>query len=156
MIALTVWQPWASLIAYGWKPYEFRQWRAPQAHVGKRIAIHAGVRKPERDKIAELAAKLVSSDCADTGVSPDAFEALNSWANNLKLLPRGFIVATATLGTPIRNEELAAAMGVEWVRDSDREKHTNWGWPMNAVRRCEPPVQATGKQGIWTWNGELP
>lgn len=45
MRALTVWQPWASLIAVGAKPYEFRSWPAPAWIVGQRIAIHAGVRK---------------------------------------------------------------------------------------------------------------
>lgn len=44
--ALTVWQPWATLIAIGAKPFEFRGWAAPKAYQGQRIAIHAGSRRP--------------------------------------------------------------------------------------------------------------
>ena len=29
MRALTIWQPWASLIIIGAKPFEWRRWRAP-------------------------------------------------------------------------------------------------------------------------------
>jgi|GEM_PF-1821147 len=38
---LSLWQPWASLVAMGVKTIETRSWRAPQALIGKRIAIHA-------------------------------------------------------------------------------------------------------------------
>ncbi len=156
MIALTVWQPWASLIVYGWKPYEFRGWCAPKFYVGSRIAIHAGVRKPQPREIAALAAKLLSSEQRTSGISMNALEALNNWANEPRLLPLGFIVGTATLGKPIRNEELAAAMGLEWINDSDRVEESNWGWPMTNVRRCEPPVHAKGRQGLWRYDGDLP
>lgn len=44
--ALTIWQPWASLIVADAKPWEFRGWAAPKAYRGKRIAIHAGARPP--------------------------------------------------------------------------------------------------------------
>lgn len=42
MRALTVKQPWASLIASGEKIIENRSWRPPAALIGERIAIHAG------------------------------------------------------------------------------------------------------------------
>lgn len=42
MRALTVRQPWASLIASGAKRIENRTWRPPAALMGQRIAIHAG------------------------------------------------------------------------------------------------------------------
>jgi hypothetical protein len=44
--ALTVWQPWASLIIKDFKPYEFRGWPAPRSLVGRRLAIHTGARPP--------------------------------------------------------------------------------------------------------------
>ena len=44
MKALTLHQPWASLIVEGFKPREFRVWAAPQALVGQRIVIHAAKR----------------------------------------------------------------------------------------------------------------
>ena len=46
MRALTIWQPWASLIAEGVKTIETRSWPAPESVIGDRIAIHAAKRKP--------------------------------------------------------------------------------------------------------------
>ena len=42
MKALTIWQPWATLIMAGAKPYEWRTWPAPKWIQGQRIVIHAG------------------------------------------------------------------------------------------------------------------
>ena len=42
MKALTLHQPWASLIADGRKAIETRSWPPPRTLIGKRIAIHAG------------------------------------------------------------------------------------------------------------------
>lgn len=41
MWALTLTQPWASLVVLGEKRYETRSWRPPAARIGERIAIHA-------------------------------------------------------------------------------------------------------------------
>ena len=44
MCAITLHQPWASLIALGLKTVETRSWPAPARLVAQRIAIHAGKR----------------------------------------------------------------------------------------------------------------
>ena len=54
MKALTIWQPWASLIMAGAKPYEFRGWRAPRSIIGQRIVIHAAARKVDRVEVFNL------------------------------------------------------------------------------------------------------
>lgn len=54
---LTIWQPWASLITMGAKPYEFRKWdyrERERALVGQRIAIHAGVREAKLDEVEDV------------------------------------------------------------------------------------------------------
>ena len=52
MPALTLWQPWASLIAIGAKSIETRSWPAPAGLVGERIAIHAAANaKPGIDDL---------------------------------------------------------------------------------------------------------
>lgn len=43
MKALTIWQPWASLIMIGAKPYEFRSWQPPAWLIGKRRAIQCRI-----------------------------------------------------------------------------------------------------------------
>jgi hypothetical protein len=39
---LTLWEPWATLIAVGAKTIETRSWAAPPGLIGERIGIHAG------------------------------------------------------------------------------------------------------------------
>jgi hypothetical protein len=46
--AITLWQPWASLIARGLKRYETRSWAPPASLIGKRLAIHAGTHRTAR------------------------------------------------------------------------------------------------------------
>lgn len=41
MKAISLWQPWASLIACGAKPFETRSWAPPRDLIGQPIAIHA-------------------------------------------------------------------------------------------------------------------
>lgn len=41
MKAISIKQPWASLIAYGIKDIENRTWKCPQKYIGQRILIHA-------------------------------------------------------------------------------------------------------------------
>ena len=40
--ALTLWRPWAGLVAAKVKPIENRDWPPPDRLIGKRLAIHAG------------------------------------------------------------------------------------------------------------------
>lgn len=44
MPAVTLWEPWASAIAYHGKDIENRTWRPPSRLHGQRLAIHAGQR----------------------------------------------------------------------------------------------------------------
>ena len=44
MKAITIRQPWASLIAHGIKNIENRTWRCPTKHIGTRVLIHAAVK----------------------------------------------------------------------------------------------------------------
>ena len=45
MYAISLWQPWAQLVADGVKHYETRSWKPPRHLLGKRIAIHSAKRK---------------------------------------------------------------------------------------------------------------
>jgi hypothetical protein len=52
--SISLWQPYASLIAIGAKPFETRHWSPPANLIGKRVAIHAAARKPTRNEIDDL------------------------------------------------------------------------------------------------------
>ena len=56
--AITLHQPWASLVAHGIKNVETRSWPPPHGIIGKRIAIHAGrtvVLNPDHETVAAIA-----------------------------------------------------------------------------------------------------
>lgn len=155
MRALTVWQPWASMIVLGLKPYEFRGWPAPASLHGQRIAIHAGARYVRRTEVDEILASLRAEKAGHglpTTLKVDETIAFleHVIAEHTMGLPLSAIVGTAVLGTPKRAKDLA-----ELRADSDRVDHTKWAWPMQDVQLALPPRPATGMQGIWHWRGEL-
>lgn len=154
--AITVWQPWASLIAYEAKVFEFRGWRPAPSLIGQRIAIHAAARAVNPVELRALLVKLHSPAWRETGIlgREAGIKLLEAMKPEPWLLPRSAVVCVALLGKPLANAELAESLGVEHVNDSDRDQHANIGWPLSDVCRLEPPVPARGNQGFWTWHGE--
>ncbi len=167
MKALTVWQPWASLIAIGAKPYEFRGWKPPRAIIGQRIAIHAGARPIKESEVRALLLGLNSEQhlvCLHGDIAIPALKrvlaSLVDSGDHLfmqepppPLPPLSHIVCTAIVGEPKRGDVCAREFGASSGNDSDREGTFNWGWPMLHVQPCEPPIPAKGAQGLWDYHG---
>ena len=150
MRALTLWQPWASLVIAGAKPFEFRSWRPPAAIVGQRIVIHAGARKVDRREVDQLIELLEvgGADAAATALAPiDRALAVLRAAD----WPLGVGVGTAIVGEPRSGDAIGADLGVLRANDSDREYHCNWGWPMLAIERWPEPIKVRGAMGLWAW-----
>lgn len=150
MKALTIWQPWASLIALGFKPYEFRGWPAPRSVCGQRIAIHAGARPVRKAEVADLLLRLRGPDAWTTGLKADAIGLLEKVHASPAILPLSHVLGTAILGEPIHASKLAERLGGP-LNDSDRGRHSNWGWPLADIEPAVPPVPARGAQGFWEW-----
>lgn len=150
MKALTLWQPWASLIVAGCKPYEFRGWRAPGYIVGQRIVIHASARKPDMREVEQLLRLLSAGGrfAAQTCLQPvdRAIELLlqGSW-------PLGAGLGTAIVGEPRNGIDIGVDFGAISVNDSSRDYHANWGWPMLEIELWDAPVPMRGAQGLWNW-----
>jgi hypothetical protein len=147
MKALTVWQPWATLIIAGVKPYEFRGWAAPKSIVSQRIAIHAGARKVKVSEIDDLIVRMRLYDWS-TGLKSEALPLLENWLDNPLRLPLSSLVGTALIGEPKRSWEVAGEFG-GLVNDSERDDHSNFAWPMLDPRPCEPIIPMRGAQGFW-------
>lgn len=148
MKALTVWQPWASLIESGWKRYEFRSHRrVPRSLYNARIAIHAGARKPVKGEIWDILRRL---DSDESSVDPAARDWLEGRLSNPSLLLLSCVVCTAVLGEPVSAREIAEENG--WINDSNREHTFNYAWPLSDIQPM-PPVPARGAQGFWHWDG---
>ena len=158
MKALTVWQPWASLIIAGAKPYEFRGWRAPRSLIGQRIVIHAASRKMDLEEARMLfhAKHLRNADAeigaawAETCLIADKAGPVLAQAI-ANALPLGAGIGTAVIGEPRSGIDIAEEFGVPRANDSDRDEHANWGWPMLDIEAWPQPVPMRGAQGFWTW-----
>ena len=148
MLALTVYQPWTSLIAYLAKPIEWRGHVYPEHMIGTRIAIHAGARQVRRDEIAQLLLDLRANGEAGTSLIPEiAIPLLERWHTSPGALPLSTILCTAILGKPIRAADYARSRGI----DNDRVDHKKWGWPLTDIEPVIPMAPARGQQGFWSW-----
>lgn len=154
MLALTVWQPWASLIMVGAKPYEFRNksyldyFGHPKP--GDRIVIHAGARPVRYNEVVDLLLKLKGDLENNTGLKPeiarDLLMRLHAAPKRQQLLPLGAGLGTAVIAKP-RN---AGAIFGRIVEDSDRGEF-NWAWPLTDIEPFAAPIPTRGLQGFWTW-----
>jgi hypothetical protein len=151
MFALTVYQPWASLIAAGGKPVEWRGWPAPAFVIGKRIAIHASARPAKRGELAELLYDMRDGARATSLIVDIARPLVERWHTVPTSLPLATMLCTVILGQPIRAEDWARANGMT-PSDSDRIDHQRWAWPLSEIELLTPMVPAIGKQGFWVWS----
>lgn len=167
----------ASLIMVRAKPFEFRGWRAPAAHIGFPLVIHAGARPMREQEITDLLDRITDPERAwTTGLLPELArpvleQALQDIAAAREAkrpadlfglppepraphLPLAAGLGTAVLGEPLDGHtaalQLTGQIGGR-VNDSDRDQHTNWAWPMLDVQPFAEPVPCKGAQGFWPW-----
>lgn len=153
MKALTIWQPWASLIMIGAKPWEFRSWRAPQWLIGQRMVIHAAARAVNVGEVHQLVRLLEAGGrfAARTTLVPDlALPFLRGWMNGQEL-PLAAGLGTAVVGEPRLGTEIARGLNAFGANDSSRDEHSNWGWPLLEIERWAEPFPMKGAQGLWNW-----
>lgn len=137
MKAITLHQPWASLIVCSAKLIETRSWQPSKDLIGQRIAIHAG------KQIVHISDHMYPdyNIAVRARLGPD-------WADKL---PTGAIVAIATLtkarqitnttDLPTGDELLFGEYG-----------YLRWMWFLSDVRVIEPPIATRGYQGLWNWD----
>lgn len=144
MKAITIIQPWATLIALGEKKFETRGW--PTKHRGP-IAIHAGKR------IDESAFR-----------EWPIFDTLKKYGMYRPSdLPTGVIVATANLKDCIKSVDTwtdgyVLENGV-YVCSPEYEfgdfTPGRYAWELNEVKMLTERIPAKGQQGLWNWTGQL-
>jgi hypothetical protein len=142
MKAISIIQPWASLIAYGAKRIETRSWYT--SYRGS-IAIHASKNIP----------RWVWDWAQSDLVVPAAFEGFG--LPDMDDLPVGCVVATATLTHCVRFDadarERIDASGKYSACETDLGDFSagRYGWVLSDVHRLPMPIAARGAQGLWTW-----
>lgn len=157
MKAITLWQPYASLVAIGAKPHETRSWgtgyRGP-------IAIHAGL-KPAHEL---------------DGITSEAICMAFDWlyepyktdiSSHIRALPHGAVVATAMLAEcwqVIKHTATAVVLrqsnGVGEDKIPIDDPYLMFGdysigryiWALTDIRALPIPIPVKGKQGLWNWD----
>ena len=124
MKALTIKEPWASLIIEEYKKYEFRSWKTK--YRGK-ILIHAGL-----------------------GVEKDMMERFKNYDINIK---PGYIIGEATISDCILvdeefNKELRKINPIVYGKSNHTE---TYAWKIENVKKNDNPIPCKGKLGLWNY-----
>lgn len=154
MRAITLWEPWASLIANGHKTFETRGHAIPQHMIGKRVAIRAAKRLAHPTHLdwykVELGAQFHVTN----------FRYFDPHSIRDKL-PYGHILATAILMEDLLvpedgdyhrlGRDRRAEFGIRLTTD---EKYGDFSagrhlWRLEDVQRLDEPIPARGFQGFW-------
>jgi len=126
MKALSLWQPWASLMADDRKKIETRHWRPPAYLVGQSLAIHATM-------------KVDRTMCV-------------TWGYDAVTIPRGAIVCIVRLD---KYQKFTEAYGKEIALYPEGRygdfSMGRFGWFCTLVKKFDKPILAKGHQGLWDW-----
>ncbi len=129
MKAITLWEPWASLIAVGAKHYETRSWYTQ--YKGE-IAIHAA-------KIEKYPPTGVRAVMKEVGLDP-------------LTLSYGKIVCVAEIIDCVEMDSLLISQQTLMEAAVGGWAIGRYAWRLENVRRLQTPIPATGSQGFWNWN----
>ncbi len=130
MKAITIKQPWASLIAAGLKDIENRSWKT---NYRGRVLIHAAA-APVKEGLAALNNKQL-------------FELMNreNWETEFDNLPNATIVGSVEIVDCVQNHPS------KWAQEGF------WHWVLaNPEMYPEPITGVKGKLSFWDYDGELP
>lgn len=139
MKALTLTQPWASLVANGHKRVETRSWRT--AYIGP-LAIHAAQGFPPQARQC-LRRPAFSRALWDLDDPPYSLYAGDT-------LPRGVVVAVVNLVRCVPVEDVVLRLGAEELTFGDYSPG-RWAWVLQLVDALKEPVPARGSLGLWEW-----
>lgn len=128
---LSVWQPWASLMALGIKTIETRCDPAPAELVGQRIAIHASQSDSKRHVYEWVRSRY-----------PEAVAQLEAAGLDTAAMPRGVVLATARLVETRKTDWRDWPQTMSPVEDF-------WGWVLDDIRLLPEPIAAAGEAGLF-------
>jgi activating signal cointegrator 1 len=145
MKAISIWQPFATLIVRGYKIFETRTWAAPRSLIGQRIGI-ASTKTIRPEQRAHFNDEEFQRNYQRLGL-PDRLEDLS----------HGYMLGTAI----VESVELMTENFLEEV--SGEEKTYGWwqegfyAWRMVSPEEFPRPIPVRGAQGIYDWRstGEI-
>ena len=159
MNAISLWQPFASLIADRIKMTETRHWHPRAELLGDRIAIHATKRKISKDDWLSF---------------PDAMQKaiIDEWGPSFERdIPYGAIVATAVLsdvGRVVRKDsERLGCVQINFMQDpsetltsipTDPFGDYSSGrciWFLRSIEKLKVPIECSGQRNFWNCDREM-
>jgi hypothetical protein len=161
MQALSLWQPWASLMAFGTKKVETRHWpfRGPKPVL---LAIHAAQKwdrvlydlcrtEPFARVLREHRVRFVERPKASASTGPGQPSSVPR-----PELPFGAIVAIGRLQCCPTTEEFGSDPRYAVLRTEQEIAFGNYSlgrfaWVFDAVRPLKAPVPERGHQSLWNW-----
>lgn len=145
MKAITLWQPWASLVACGAKRIETRSWGPPNNLVGQRVTIHAAKKRLSLREVDRLwpvikrAVGILRQNCSDQFL----------WDDVMDSLPYGCIVATAKLQAVAITDFIdPPEPGTDEALFGDYSPG-RFAWKFREISRLLEPYPWKGGQRIW-------
>lgn len=150
MRALTLWEPWATLIALGAKRYETRGWATP--YRGE-LAVHAANRFSEAQRDIATSEPVIT-DALCRGLKCRRWEIVRRLRESL-----GHVIAVvrvvdceetrSIIPRAQRAEDGAAEMWWEEFKMGDWRPGRH-AWRMSRPKRLQQPVPCRGYQRIWS------
>ncbi|MGY3582402.1 hypothetical protein ACVIGB_000674 [Bradyrhizobium sp. USDA 4341] len=151
--ALSLHQPWASLAALGYKPFETRSWAPPVWLIGKHFVVHAAktICRKHDDKTHCAISAAIGEDWIDTlprGAALGIVRLLGAWkTGNSEAVPfareRRVELVDKVAGSP----DLDYA-DVDPFGDYSPGR---WIWRLTDIAPFDAPVPGPGLQRLWRW-----
>ena len=145
MKALTLWQPWASLIAMGEKKVETRCWATK--YRGE-LAIHSAARIPPAWLGASRGRPQFQVELADV---LKCRQIGLHFATNA--LPRGVVLCTVRL-VDIQTTDEAAGFLCQRELIFGNYESGRYAWVFEMVEKFADPIPAKGNRLLWNWTGK--
>jgi len=144
MKALTLWQPWASLIALGEKKVETRCWSTK--YRGE-LAIHAAAQIPPKWLGASRFSSAFANELADV-----LMVRTDHVGDKSRELPRAAVLCIVRL-VDIQTTDEAAGFLCKRELIFGNYEEGRYAWFLELVEKFETPVLAKGNRMLWNWNG---
>lgn len=123
MKALTIKEPWASLIINGYKKYEFRSWKTN--YRGK-ILIHAGM-----------------------SIEKDMLEKIKAY--NIEITKGAIIGEAEIIDCILVDEEFDKELrNIDNIVYGNNHLN-NYAWKLENIKKYDKPIPIKGKLGLWNY-----
>jgi hypothetical protein len=146
--ALTLTEPWATLVAVGAKQIETRHWRTPYRGL---LAIHAAKGFPDWAQQYCLLEPFRSVLTEQTKIRIIWDKARGRAPEDRTDFPLGKVIAICRLRNIIPTEEAAQHISAQELAFGDYSRG-RWAWVLSDIQRLIHAVPARGALGLWEWD----